>query len=278
MQDTYVRANAYLSAKCRLACTGIRFYPMNLLVVEDEAILAMVLCDHLETEGYTVVGVANNGPRALALFQQHEVDLLVCDINIKGEYDGIETVRRLTALRPVPVIYLTAYADNETVGRAKQTYPAAYLTKPYNIINLRLAIEMALNNAHRPDAASSQPPLRPSPPDEPTGRELLLKNGRQVFLRQGHQFVKVNLDEIQVLEADDIYTVIHTATRKYLLRIALTSMLERLAHQPIVRVHRSYAVNTERVDTFDETEIHIGERVVPLGRHYKDQFLQRLHG
>jgi two-component system, response regulator PdtaR len=254
---------------------------MNLLVVEDEAILAMTLCDHLEAEGYTVVGVANSGLNALALFQQNEVDLVLCDVTIKGDYDGIETARRLMALRPVPVIYLTAYTDAETVGRAKQTFPAAYLTKPYNVTNLRLAIEMALNNAHRANmaaAAATSTTHTGSTADEPTGREMILKNGRQLFIRQGHQFVKVNLDDVQVLEADDIYTAIYTTNRKYLLRMALTSLLERLAHQPFVRVHRSYAVNTERVDTFDENEIHIGERTIPLGRHFKDRFLQRLHG
>lgn len=247
---------------------------MNLLVVEDEAILAMTLCDHLEAEGYTVVGIANNGPKAIDLFKSNEVDLLLCDINIKGSFDGIETARRINALRPVPVIYLTAYSDGETVTRAKQTYPAAYLTKPYNLMNLRLAIEMALNNLHRDEKpAAAAPPAN----TDGGGREMILKSGQHIFVRQGYQFVKIYLKDIQVLEADDIYTTFLTDTKKYSLRMSLSMVLDKLDFAPLVRVHRSFAVNTDRVDTFDDNEIHLGERTVPLGRHYKEQFLQRLH-
>lgn len=249
---------------------------MNLLVVEDEAILAMTLCDHLEAEGYRVVGIANNGPKALDLFQRNEVDLLLCDINIKGDYDGIETARRINAVRSVPVIYLTAYSDADTVGRAKQTFPAAYLTKPYDIMNLRLAIEIALNNGVR--MVQPTPPPATQPAESIAGaRELILKSGQHIFVRQGYQFVKINLNDIHVLEAEDIYTTFLTATKKYSLRMPLTTVLDKLDYPRVVRVHRSYAVNTLLVDTFDENEIRIADRLVPLGRHYKEQFLQSLN-
>ncbi|RYF75570.1 MAG: LytTR family transcriptional regulator, partial [Cytophagaceae bacterium] len=68
-----------------------------------------------------------------------------------------------------------------------------------------------------------------------------------------------------------------TATKKYSLRMPLTTVLDKLDYPKVVRVHRSYAVNTSLVDTFDENEIRVAERLVPLGRHYKDQFLQSLH-
>ncbi|MBO0948951.1 response regulator [Fibrella forsythiae] len=249
---------------------------MNLLVVEDEAILAMTLCDHLEAEGYRVVGIANNGLKAIDLFQHNQVDLLLCDITIKGEFDGIETARRINAIRNVPVIYLTAYSDSDTVSRAKQTFPAAYLTKPYDIMNLRLAIEIALNNGTRPTSASP-PPATPAVEPMVSAREMILKSDQHIFIRQGYQFVKVNLSDIHVLVAEDIYTTFLTATKKYSLRMPLTTVLDKLDYPKVVRVHRSYAVNTSLVDTFDENEIRVAERLVPLGRHYKDQFLQSLH-
>lgn len=248
---------------------------MNLLVVEDEAILAMTLCDHLEAEGYRVVGIANNGLKAIDLFQHNQVDLLLCDITIKGDFDGIETARRINDIRNVPVIYLTAYSDSDTVARAKQTFPAAYLTKPYDIMNLRLAIEIALNNGNR--TAQASPPVAPAVESMASGREMILKSDQHIFIRQGYQFVKVNLSDIHVLVAEDIYTTFLTATKKYSLRMPLTTVLDKLDYPKVVRVHRSYAVNTSLVDTFDENEIRVAERLVPLGRHYKDQFLQSLH-
>ncbi len=108
----------------------------HILIVEDEAVLSMDLCDTLEAEGYTVVGTASNGRRALELFQHNPVDLLLCDVHIKGEWDGIETATRLLALRLVPVIYLTALTDKQTLERALHTSPAAYLTKPVTTAGL----------------------------------------------------------------------------------------------------------------------------------------------
>ena len=76
---------------------------IKILIVEDEPILAMELTDCLEEEGYDIVGTANNGRKALDLFMRQSVDLLLCDIKIKGDWDGIQTVHHLTAERPVPV-------------------------------------------------------------------------------------------------------------------------------------------------------------------------------
>ncbi len=130
--------------------------PIQILLVEDEAILAMEMSETLEMEGYAVVGTAANGRSALEIFQRTPVDLLICDINIKGDWDGIETVQHILAIRSVPVIYLTALSDKDTIQRAKQTFPAAYIPKPYNLTSLRISIEMALNNFA---IRMSQPPV-----------------------------------------------------------------------------------------------------------------------
>jgi DNA-binding LytR/AlgR family response regulator len=242
---------------------------LSLLVIEDEAILAMTLCDRLEAEGYRVVGVASNGPRALDLFQRNPVDLVLCDVHIRGDYDGIETIRRMQALRPVPVIYLTAFTDGPTVERAKQTGPAAYLVKPYDLTALRIAIEVAVHNFHQPTAV----PAPAAPPE----REPLIRFGADgVFLKQGHQFIKLYLPDVLILEADDIYTTFVTTAKKHALRLPLTTVLDRLAHPALVRVHRSYAVNLHRVDGFDDQELRVDGRVVPMGRRYREGFLKRL--
>lgn len=246
---------------------------LNLLVVEDEAILAMTLSDRLEAEGYRVVGIASHGPKALDLFQRNPVDLLLCDIQIRGEYDGIETVRRIQALRPVPVIYLTAFTDAPTVERAKQTGPAAYLVKPYDLTALRIAIDVAVHNFQR-SATGTGGSLLPNGEREP-----LMRFGEEaVFLKQGHQFVKLYLPDVLVLQADDVYTTFITPAKKYALRMPLTAVLERLAYPPLVRVHRSYAVNVARLDGFDDHELRVGGHLVPLGRSYRDEFLRRLQG
>ncbi|CCH52579.1 two component transcriptional regulator, LytTR family [Fibrisoma limi BUZ 3] len=240
---------------------------VNILIVEDEAILAMALSDSLEAEGYNVVGIANNGTKAVDLFERNQVDLLLCDINIKGEFDGIETVRRITNARPIPVIYLTALSDSDTLERAKQTYPAAYMTKPYNLLNLRISIDMSLHTfSTRSLPAGKVPTAAPE-------RDTILQIDDDVFIKQGYQYVKIHFSDILILEAEDIYTTFVTTTRKYALRLPLTAVLDKLNHKRLVRVHRSYAVNISRVDVFNDHEMTIGTHIVPLGKNYKDEFM-----
>ncbi|MFD2937677.1 response regulator [Spirosoma flavum] len=251
---------------------------IHILIVEDEPVLAMDLGDILEENGYRVIGIASNGQKALDVFQHQRVDLLLCDITIKGEWDGIETVRRLMTLRPVPVIYLTALSDHDTLERAKQTYPAAYLNKPYQLKGLRMAIEIAIHNFKSRNAPVETVPLTatlPTTDREPISRETLLQIGNHLFIKQNYQFIKVDLADLLYLEADNVYTTLVTSTRKYILRLALGSILERINQPGLVRTHRSYAVNVHKIDSFNDTELSIGSQVLPLSRSYKDDFLQQ---
>lgn len=252
---------------------------INILVVEDEAILAMEMSETLENEGYNVVGTASDGPSALELFQKYIVDLLICDIHIKGDWDGIETVSRLMAIRPVPVIYLTAFSDKETLERAKKTFPAAYIPKPYNLINLRISIEMAINNfALRSKAlaetlSSDHDEIVLNSRESPT-RDSILKVDDHIFVKNNYRFVKITLSEILFMEADNNYTVIQTGGQKLAIRQSLSAILERLDMPRLIRTHRSFAVNLERVDSFNDYEIRVGEHDIPLGRNYKEEFLR----
>jgi PAS domain S-box-containing protein len=123
----------------------------RILVVEDERIVARDLQMTLESQGYAVTGVAASSDEAIASATAVMPDLVLMDVHIKGERDGIETARLLRERFRLPVIYLTAYADAETVDRAKTTQPYGYLIKPFNDRELRSAIEVALYK-HEVDA------------------------------------------------------------------------------------------------------------------------------
>ncbi len=116
----------------------------KILIVEDEAIVAVDLRERLTALGYAVVGVAASGESALRQVARHSPDLALLDIVIKGNRDGIETAQAIRDQHDVPVIYLTAYADHETLNRAKATQPFAYLIKPFEERELHVAIEIAL--------------------------------------------------------------------------------------------------------------------------------------
>ncbi|GGF22069.1 response regulator transcription factor [Echinicola rosea] len=118
----------------------------NVLIIEDEMLIAKDLAYLLEDMGYENVGIANNGDKAIELFCNHQVDLVLCDININGEKDGIETVQAILQYKKTPIIYISAFSDKKTVERAISTAPASFLTKPYNERSVQIAIDLAFAN------------------------------------------------------------------------------------------------------------------------------------
>lgn len=249
--------------------------PINILLIEDEAVLSMDLTDLLEEEGYFVIGTANNGPDALSLHRQYQIDLVLCDILIKGEWDGIQTAERLLAERAIPIIFLTALTDKRTLERAMQLYPAAYLIKPVTLPGLRAAVELALRSFTQSTySVSSQSASLPSTPNEEIPSEPILRVDDAVFIKYKYQFVKIKLAEIEYLKADGSHTILVTSPHRYALRLTISQVLTRLDMPRLVRIHRSYAVNLNLVDTFNEREVCLPAISLPLGRLYKPEFMR----
>lgn len=124
--------------------------PFKILIVEDEAVIAMELEARLNQLGYQVIGSASSSDSALQKIETMPPDLVLMDIHITGAKDGIETAEEVRTRYNIPVIYLTAYADGNTLQRAKLTIPFGYLLKPFREEELRTTIEMAIHK-HRTD-------------------------------------------------------------------------------------------------------------------------------
>jgi len=120
------------------------------MVVEDEWVVADQLCRNLQDVGYSVYSVISTGEEAIRKAEADSPDLILMDIVLKGKMDGIEAAKRINSQSNIPILYLTAYADQEYIERAKQTKPFCYLVKPYNQKGLYANIEMALHK-HRVD-------------------------------------------------------------------------------------------------------------------------------
>lgn len=116
----------------------------KILVVEDENIVALEIKKRLQKLGYIVPGVASTGEDAITKAEGILPDLVLMDIMLKGEIDGIHAAGEIRRRFNIPVIYLTAYSDEETLQRAKMTEPYGYILKPFEEDDLRTAIEIAL--------------------------------------------------------------------------------------------------------------------------------------
>jgi CheY-like chemotaxis protein len=116
----------------------------KILLVEDDDIIARVEDWRLKNLGYTVCGRARNSAEAMELVANAKPDLVLMDINIKGDVDGIETARMIKKGFNIPVVYVTSHSDGLTVERAKETQPDGFIIKPFEDKDLRVAIQLAL--------------------------------------------------------------------------------------------------------------------------------------
>ena len=127
----------------------------RIMVVEDEGIVAWHLAQRLQEMGHTVPAVVSSGAEAVEKAAVIHPDLILMDIHLQGEMDGIEAAAQIRAQGDVPVVYLTAYADEPTLERAKVTEPFGYVLKPFEERELQATIEMALFK-HRMEKALNQ--------------------------------------------------------------------------------------------------------------------------
>ena len=244
-------------------------HTFNILIVEDEGIVAHDLAARLNHSGYNIVGIADNYEEAIQLFTAHKPDLVLLDITIKGNKTGIDVATAINNLLPTPFIFITAHTDAATLDKAKNTFPSAYLVKPFTTSHLLVSVELAIHNfAYQKKGADAATTLPNADEDDVYSKQ------EYIFIKDGYAFVKIHKQDITYLEAQDNYVRLNTTQKHYMLRSTLAKTMERLNNNFIVRVHRSFCVNINCVDKFSEHEIQIGTATVPIGRNYKEEFIK----
>lgn len=233
---------------------------LRIAILEDELIVVKDLRNRLHQMGYEVVADFAEGEALIAHLSKHNVDLLLIDIQLEGKLDGIETVRAIKPLSKAPVIFVTAQADQTTFNEAKEVKPSAYLIKPYNNFDLQTTIELAIEN----HAKSQETDETPYIVDE------------KIFVRGKSRFERVDLKDIQYLEAAGNYTDIVTQEQKYVVTVKLGQLETQLQEAFFFRCHRSFMVNLKKVDGFDDSNVYIDDRKIPISKGAKKAFLDRL--
>jgi len=116
----------------------------QVLIIEDEAIIAEEIRMIMQDLGYNVPKLIYRSDDAIDYLSFHNPDIVLCDINIKGAHDGIEVCRIINKKKRIPFIYLTSLSDHDTIGRASQTMPYGYIIKPFDESDLHSAIQIGL--------------------------------------------------------------------------------------------------------------------------------------
>jgi len=118
---------------------------VSILIIEDEVLIAQDIAQKVKHLGYDVMGLYHNSERALDFLAHNSPDLILCDIRIKGQRDGIEVAEIVRTDKKIPFIFITSFADRGTLDRAKNAMPYGYVVKPFTENDLLTAIEIALH-------------------------------------------------------------------------------------------------------------------------------------
>jgi two-component system response regulator len=118
----------------------------KILIVEDENIVAMDIRKILQDSGYTISAIVNSGEEAIAIVRDNKPDLILMDIVLKGKMSGIDAARIISQYFDVPIIYMTALANDDSLLEARSRESYGFLTKPFSSNEINIAIEMAFIN------------------------------------------------------------------------------------------------------------------------------------
>ncbi len=240
--------------------------PIGILIVEDEMIIATLIALQLTSLGYEVTGIIPRAEDALLHIRQRKPDMILLDINLNGEIDGIEMAHMMQKEIEVPIIYISANTDLSCYERAKATRPFAFISKPFRKIDLQRAIELAIIQVGAANPV----------------RNLLPKVSRltlndSIFVRYQDKMVRMKISEISYIEAERNYCRIYTADKEFLMVLTLQDLAERLPSKEFIQIHRSYIVCVSRIDEIATTHVVVGRKSIPVSRPLKEELLKRLH-
>jgi DNA-binding LytR/AlgR family response regulator len=238
-------------------------FKVKILVVEDEIILAEDIKYRLTTMGYEVIGIAAKAIIALEKITKNpDIDIILIDIGIKGDSDGVELATMIKRNYEIPFIFLTSNTDNHTIERAKRTNPYAYILKPINDKQISVAIELALMNFQNRRTEQQVASKKEN-------ETLLMEDC--LFLKKKNHFERVFLKEILFFQADSNYCNIFTTSGKFTYASVLKKIEEQLPKKQFLRVHRSYVVNINKIKGFEGNLLFIENEKIPVSKAHKEE-------
>ncbi len=236
----------------------------RVLIVEDDQMIAESLKDILETLDMDVAGIATNAKDALHLLDSSQPDLALLDIQINGDKDGLELADLIKEQSDLPFIFTTAFADSNTLEKAKDLGPFGYVVKPYGIKDVNAAIRIAMQNHE------SVQNLKKS------RDEALIKNNH-LYVRSNSKLVKIEDKEIQYIEAKGDYAIFKTDKKSYIVHTTMKNVEDKLNGSGFLKVHRSFIVNLDKIEDIEDSNLLIQDKIIPISRANKDLLMQRIN-
>lgn len=238
---------------------------INILIVEDTPAESDALLAILDEQQFNVVGVARTHQEALSLFFSNKVDLLVLDVFLNGNPDGIAFAETMNAMPDgaKPFVFLTSSTDRTIFDRAKLTKPFSFLMKPFNPLEVIYALEMAIEKFYGQEEV-----FESDEEDTVIGNEYF-------FIKKKNILKKVAVSDIVNIEVEERYCTIYSISDKFVVQISLAKIMDQLDPEVFIRTHRNCIVNRhciEEIQSTDNLLLMNNGKLVPVSERYKDVF------
>lgn len=228
----------------------------KILIVEDDFLAAENLKLILSNHGYEVTGIVDKYEQFQKSITEKVPDLVLIDIKLKSEKNGIYIARELRVKWEIDFIFITGQGDDSTYLEAKKEFPVQYILKPIVPRNILITIDLMFNNKEKDT---------PQNPEHPTLNKVFRTDSNHGTTKH-----LVPISEIQWIESRKRYLAYHTENQHYIEVNSLKSEIEKLSHYNFARIHRNYAINLKFVQSVNDTEVTLLSGMsLPISRNYK---------
>lgn len=237
----------------------------RILIVEDDMIIAANISLQLINLGYEVTGIETKAEEAIHHALEAKPDLILMDIQLKGQSNGIDAAKAIRKYLDIPLIYLTANVDDASFQNAKETHPYAFISKPFTNLNLERTIALVEEKVREKHEQLAEVETVEGSQDD------------RIFIRNNNKLVKVMLEDILYVEADRNYCKIITPTQAFVVVSPMNKLCEKIDSRQFIRIHRSFVVNYAKVDAVSDSYVEVNGKLIPIGKQYKDDLYKMLN-
>jgi len=231
---------------------------LEILIVEDNLSFALELEMILTNWGCRSVEIVNNSSDAFNILESSMIDIILMDINIQGNLNGIQIAEQIQNTG-IPIIYITGQKSEDYYERAKNTNLTSYLVKPFDNLTLKSAIETCVGQK---------------------SFKKEIENSLEFFyVRKGKSLKKIPIVDIAFVVSDANYCDLYHNDSKSTVKSSLKKILTQLPEQDFLRIHNQYIVRIAKIDEvfLSKGEVLINGQSIPIGRSYKKQLKERLN-
>ncbi|MEM7161069.1 MAG: response regulator transcription factor [Bacteroidota bacterium] len=230
---------------------------MKVVILEDELIISEKLKIIIETNGHEVIGQFDSAEDLLAF--EDQFDLALLDINLNGKLDGIDFINRYSRKDEIAYIFISDIDEMDKIDRASTTHPVSYLSKPYKKKDLKIALKLA--NQKLDDLAISKKQ----------------KSAELTLIKDGEKLLSLDMKELLYIEGMGAYSKFILKNEERMVSQNLGSLDRKIKEDNIVRVHRSYIVNVNKIEEIKgKSSLVINGVSIPIGETYRSNLFDLL--